>query len=264
MGFYYGVAGGTDAGVYENWPTAEKASRGKRGARVKKFATREEASAFVQAGDKAEVLVDTNGKWHRNEEGFLHRPGGIQPRVGSIYPTATIGFVEKGEIICGLCHRSGDTTQATGMSLFLMHSIKPYATTNHRICEGCQAMLDFLLANVAQPLNDAATQRLVATLADLHSHLVRLRGPDIPHSPSSQEECEQDGHNGGTITPKIDTMVETLSEVPPTPPEVTKRSPSRSRSRSRSTGRVSQCPGNRSPVARQVHSSESDDSAAEW
>ena len=264
MGFYYGVAGGTDAGVYESWPTAEKASRGKRGARVKKFATREEASAFVQAGDKAEVRVDTNGKWHRNEEGFLHRPGGIQPRVGSIYPTATIGFVEKSEIICGLCHRSGDTTQATGMSLFLMHSIKPYATTNHRICEGCQAMLDFLLANVAQPLNDAATQRLVATLADLHSHLVRLRGPVSPHSPSSQEECEQDGHNGGTITPKIDTMVETLSEVPPTPPEVTKRSPSRSRSRSRSTGRVSQCPGNRSPVARQVHSSENDESAAEW
>ena len=152
MVFYYGVAGGTDAGVYENWPAAEQASRGKKGARVKKFTSQEDALDFVQAGGKSEVLVDNNGKWRRNEEGYLYRPEGIRPRTGSTYSTATIGFVE-GAVICGLCHREGDTTQAVGMSLFLMHSIKPYASTNHRICEGCQSMLDFLLANVAQPLN---------------------------------------------------------------------------------------------------------------
>ena len=263
MVFYYGVAGGTDAGVYENWPAAEKASRGKKGARVKKFTSQEDALAFVQAGGKSEVLVDNNGKWHRNEEGYLYRPEGIRTRTGSTYSTATIGFVE-GAVICGLCHREGDTTQAVGMSLFLMHSIKPYASTNHRICEGCQSMLDFLLANVAQPLNDAATQRLVATLADLHNHLARLRGPDIPHSPGSPEEKGHGDNDGGIITPKVVPAGELSEDGCPASPGSRYCSQSRSRSRSRTTGKRSYCQGSRSPAARHVQSSESEESAADW
>ena len=51
---YYAVAGGPSPGIYPDWPQAQAASMGKRGAKVKKFADKESAEAFV-AGVRASV-----------------------------------------------------------------------------------------------------------------------------------------------------------------------------------------------------------------
>jgi len=45
----YGVAGGGIPGVYEDWESASKAATGHKGAKVKKFATREEAANFASS-----------------------------------------------------------------------------------------------------------------------------------------------------------------------------------------------------------------------
>ena len=48
---FYGVAGGPNPGVYEDWPAAQRASKGQAGASVKKFKTKEEATKFAGGGD---------------------------------------------------------------------------------------------------------------------------------------------------------------------------------------------------------------------
>lgn len=49
MKFYYGVQKGRHQGVYESWDACKKEVMGANGAIYKKFATREEAEAFVQS-----------------------------------------------------------------------------------------------------------------------------------------------------------------------------------------------------------------------
>ena len=50
----YAVAGGPHPGIYSDWSQAQSAAVGKKGAKVKKFADKESAEAFI-AGVRASV-----------------------------------------------------------------------------------------------------------------------------------------------------------------------------------------------------------------
>lgn len=50
---FYGIASGHNPGIYTNWADAQEQIKGWKNPKYKKFATREEAEAFVQAGRSA-------------------------------------------------------------------------------------------------------------------------------------------------------------------------------------------------------------------
>ena len=59
---FYGVAVGRVPGVYEDWSTAQKQILDVKGPRFKKFATREEAEAFVKSGGKTSIVKEEPGE----------------------------------------------------------------------------------------------------------------------------------------------------------------------------------------------------------
>ena len=60
MKFYYGVQKGRHPGVYDSWDACKKEVIGATGAIYKKFATREEAEAFVQAEGYGSSVSDSH------------------------------------------------------------------------------------------------------------------------------------------------------------------------------------------------------------
>lgn len=83
---YYGIQRGINPGVYTDWATAQAQIRGFKGPRYKKFATLEEAEAFVRLGsqppppppprrDSAPGLAGLTMETPKNQAGDEYEPG---------------------------------------------------------------------------------------------------------------------------------------------------------------------------------------------
>ena len=176
---FYGVAGGPHAGVYDNWAEAEAASKGHKGAKVKKFKSKEEAVGFSQHGWSAPVSVEANGTWKRNASG-------PPPETRAPATSVSSGFVAE-EAKCGLCAGTESTSTAQGAILHIMLLLKPRNLVNHKICTGCRRTIEFLIYVTSQPLNSPTTQTLCEILDAASLSIMSIRRPEPDHVLSVSE-----------------------------------------------------------------------------
>jgi hypothetical protein len=228
---YYGVAGGPHAGVYDNWAEAESASKGHKGAKVKKFKTKEEAVGFSQHGWSVPVSVETNGTWKRNE---------IGPALEARTPDTSVpaGFVaEKAK--CGLCAGTEGTSVAQGVILHIMLLLKPRNLVNHKICTGCRQTIEFLIFTTSQPLNASVTQTLGVILDSARTTIMNIRRPQ-PTSVLSVSEAPSDesSQRSRSATPERASSATPMTR--PGRPQPSSSEDRSSRSRSRTPRRTSE------------------------